>query len=267
MTVDFHESDDERAYRHRKRAAADTFADIWDEVGANIYSDDLVREIAETAGVGAGDRALEVGCGTGHLTGKLIQYRFELTAVDAAPSMIAIARDRYGDAVDWQVCTFEDFVSPDASFRLITSARAFHWVDPEVAWAKAARLLAPGGWFALVDNGEIYDEPFASELRRMWARHTDPRAAWPTRAPTAEKYLASTGLFGPPRITSVEETRVLTTDVVYKLEQTRGITADYPPKRRERFYRELARVLDEADHVVAKVTTVLTMAQRSRRSA
>jgi SAM-dependent methyltransferase len=34
-------------------------------------------------------------------------------------------------------------------FDLVISSAAFHWIDPEVAFGKSARLLRPGGWLAL----------------------------------------------------------------------------------------------------------------------
>jgi hypothetical protein len=42
----------------------------------------------------------------------------------------------------------------DASFDLVVSATAFHWVDPEVKYDKAARRLGRGGWLALLATGE-----------------------------------------------------------------------------------------------------------------
>jgi len=39
-----------------------------------------------------------------------------------------------------------------ASLGPVFSATAFHWVDPAVSWAKAARLLHPGGVLALLSH-------------------------------------------------------------------------------------------------------------------
>jgi ubiquinone/menaquinone biosynthesis C-methylase UbiE len=48
-----------------------------------------------------------------------------------------------GSAVSFQVSSFEDLAEPDASFDLIVSSAAFHWIDPEVRLAKPARLACP----------------------------------------------------------------------------------------------------------------------------
>jgi SAM-dependent methyltransferase len=74
--------------------------------------------------------------------------------------MIAAARRRLtGAEVSFQVTSFEDLDAADASFGLIISCAAFHWIDPEVAFhwidpevafSTSARLLRPGAWLALL---------------------------------------------------------------------------------------------------------------------
>jgi SAM-dependent methyltransferase len=51
------------------------------------------------------------------------------------------------------VASFED-LADTGPFDLIVSATAFHWVDSGVGLAKAARLLRPGGWLALLTTEE-----------------------------------------------------------------------------------------------------------------
>ena len=45
---------------------------------------------------------------------------------------------------------FEDAAFPRERFRAVFCASAFHWIDPEVSWQKAADVLVPGGTLALV---------------------------------------------------------------------------------------------------------------------
>ncbi|MDA8322886.1 MAG: methyltransferase domain-containing protein [Actinomycetota bacterium] len=44
----------------------------------------------------------------------------------------------------------------DASFDLVISSAAFHWIEPDVAFSKSARLLRLGGWLALLGAEERY---------------------------------------------------------------------------------------------------------------
>ena len=45
---------------------------------------------------------------------------------------------------------FEDAQLPHRHYRAVFSASAFHWIDPEVSWQNAARVLVPGGTLALI---------------------------------------------------------------------------------------------------------------------
>ena len=77
--------------------------------------------------------------------------------------MIEAARRRVGaDAgVRFHVSRFEDAGLPEAAFAALFSATAFHWLDPEIAWHKAASHLEPGGLLVLLTHIGIEDERFA----------------------------------------------------------------------------------------------------------
>jgi hypothetical protein len=45
---------------------------------------------------------------------------------------------------------FEDAQFPERQFRAVFSASAFHWVDPEVGWERAGRVLTRNGTLALI---------------------------------------------------------------------------------------------------------------------
>ena len=53
--------------------------------------------------------------------------------------------------------TFEDALVPEASFDIVASATAFHWVDPTVGVRKAAHALRDFGWLAVWSN--VYGDP------------------------------------------------------------------------------------------------------------
>lgn len=117
------------------------------------YPDELVDAACEAAGVRAGDRVLEVGCGTGQLTTALVARGLRVVAVDPGPNMIGRARERVGaDAVEFVCGRFEDVVLAGERFAAVFSATAFHWVDPAVGWSKAASLLQAGGALVLMTH-------------------------------------------------------------------------------------------------------------------
>jgi ubiquinone/menaquinone biosynthesis C-methylase UbiE len=138
------ESDRDRDKRHCQRALFDGIAERYDASRPG-YPAQVVGFVAATAGLAAGDAVLEVGCGTGQLTERLARSGFRLTAIDIGPSMIAAARRRLAGAhVLFQATSFEDLAAADASFGLVVSGAAFHWIDPGVAFTKSARLSGSG---------------------------------------------------------------------------------------------------------------------------
>jgi len=95
---------------------------------------------------------LEVGCGSGQLTRSLAARGLHVTALEPGASLIALARQNLDGAgeVEFVNARFEDAPLPGGRFRAVFSASAFHWIDPEVSWQKAADVLVPGGTLALV---------------------------------------------------------------------------------------------------------------------
>jgi SAM-dependent methyltransferase len=141
----------------------DQVAEAYDEVRPG-YPSVLVDIAVERGGLAGGSRVLEVGCGTGKLTELLVARRLLVDAVDPGENMIAAARRRVGatDAVRFHIGRFEDVDLPEAAFEAVFSATAFHWVDPEVGWAKAAAHLEQSGLLALLAYLAVRDEHSAA---------------------------------------------------------------------------------------------------------
>jgi SAM-dependent methyltransferase len=130
------------------------FDDIADEYDRRrpAYPDELIDQACRVAGIGCGDRVLEVGCGSGQLTRGLAARGLHVTALEPGPGLMALARQNLdgAGAVEFVNAQFEDAALPRGQFQAVFSASAFHWVDPEVSWQKAADVLVPGGTLALV---------------------------------------------------------------------------------------------------------------------
>jgi SAM-dependent methyltransferase len=159
----------------------DEVADSYDEVRPS-YPESLIDLAIERGNLGPGSRVLEVGSGSGKLTELLVRRQLSVDAVEPGSNMIAVARRRLApaDAVTFHADRFEYVNLPEKAFDAVFSATAFHWVDPDIGWAKAASHLRPGGLLALLAHLTLRDEHTArisEELNEVLRKHAPDLAA------------------------------------------------------------------------------------------
>jgi ubiquinone/menaquinone biosynthesis C-methylase UbiE len=256
------ESGQMRARRRQRRVLFDEIADRY-QASRRGYPPQLVDFVVDTAGLRSGAAVLEVGCGTGQLTELLAGHDLAVTAIDIGAAMVEAARQRVGSSqVSFQAVSFEALAAPDACFDLIVSASAFHWVDPEVKFAKSARLLKPGGWLALLATGEEYDNPLATALREMWMARRDDPGPWVWHGTLPDLDLAGAAdFFGPPVQRSHSQRVALPAEMVIGVEATRSTFLSWPEQIRQDFIAELRHRLGPGDDVPLTQQTSLAMVQ------
>lgn len=112
--------------------------------------------------VGAGDRLLDVACGSG-LAMELAAIRgATVSGIDASPRLVAIASDRVPGA-DVRAGDMAALPWEDDSFDVVTSFRGL-WGTTGEALAEAARVLRPGGRISVTTWGHIKISPGAWAL-------------------------------------------------------------------------------------------------------
>jgi SAM-dependent methyltransferase len=144
---------------------ARSYGKVFDDVAIEYdrcrpaYPDELVDRACQLAGLHSGDRVLELGCATGQLTRSLLARGLRVTAVEPGAKLLSLAEQNLAGAAESEFVNarFEDALLPSERFRAVFSAAAFHWIDPQVSWRKAARVLAPGGTLALVQYCGLQD--------------------------------------------------------------------------------------------------------------
>ena len=98
-----------------------------------------------------GERILDIGCGEGTLTRKLIERGTTVLGIDNSPEMIAAARTKGVDALLLAAEDMQFFAEFDAAF----SNATLHWVlHKEQASRAIYRALKAGGRFAGEMGGE-----------------------------------------------------------------------------------------------------------------
>ncbi len=142
------------------------------------YPASLFRQLDEHFHFKMGQTALEIGCGTGKATVHLAICGLNVTAIDIAPDLLAVAKEKVkGGNIRLVQSSFEDFKAPDASFDYVASAQAFHWIDPAIACPKARKLLKKGGALILIWNIR-WDGPRRNAMRSTsFTANTRPHLA------------------------------------------------------------------------------------------
>jgi SAM-dependent methyltransferase len=127
------------------------------------YPAELLDDLVTLARIPPGGRVLELGPGTGQATLPLAERGFSITAVELGPRLAAIARrnlERFPN-VEIVEADFEVWEPEQTGYDAVVAFTAFHWVAPELRYAKPARLLQPGGALAVVETEHVRDDdPF-----------------------------------------------------------------------------------------------------------
>jgi len=111
------------------------------------FSGPLARVFADTVGVARGQRALDVGCGSGALTAELVARLGvgRVSAADPSASFVDAVRHEY-PSMQVRLCPAEELAFPDAAFDLVLAQLVVHFMaDPVAGIAQMARTAVPGG--------------------------------------------------------------------------------------------------------------------------
>jgi SAM-dependent methyltransferase len=170
---------------------ARSYGKVFDEVAVEYdrvrpaYPDELVDRACKVAGIGSGDRVLEIGCGTGQLTRSLLARGLCVTALEPGDRLIRVAGKNLKDVgdVEFLHARLEDTQLTRGSYEAVFSASAIHWVDPDQSWRKIAHALAPGGTLALIQYLGLQEQRSVDDQEALLSalrRHAPEIAAtWP----------------------------------------------------------------------------------------
>lgn len=135
--------------------------------------------------VSAGERVLEVGCGSGAVTRAIAQRvapNGSVVGADSSPALLRVAQEYaqaagLGSLIEWRVADCRKLPFGDQSFDAVLAATVLaHVPGAEGALAEMVRVAKPGGRVAVFDldgDGFLFTHPDRNLTRRIVAAQCD----------------------------------------------------------------------------------------------
>jgi SAM-dependent methyltransferase len=151
--------------RHALRTGFDRAAEDYQRTRP-VCPPQLFDDLIDLAGLDAGGRVIEIGCGAGQATVPLAERGLAVTAVELGAELAAVARRRLTGfpAAEVVTCSFEDWPPRGAPFDAVVAVNSLHWIDPQLRYSKPYGLLRSGGVMAVA--GYQWTRP--ADAGRFW---------------------------------------------------------------------------------------------------
>jgi SAM-dependent methyltransferase len=224
-----------------------------------------------------GSRLLEIGCGTGQATVPLAERGHRITCVELGPNLADAARRKLAGfpAVEVVNANVETWEPAETGFDGVVAFSSFHWLAPDLRYAKPAALLRPRGILAVVSANHVLPadgDAFFLEVQQDYeavvpdepeTRKGPPRP--PEELPDRTEELAASGVFRP-----LAARRYLY-DVVYTAQEYVDVLSTYsghralPDRTREELLRRIRRRIESRPGGTVRKTylALLNVAERS----
>ena len=157
-----------------RRARAELFGGVATdyERGRAFYPDEAVVWLLDGA-----RKVVDVGAGTGKLTGALTEHAAEVVALEPQLQMLLHLRPAAPSVL--AACSLAEFLPVRSGWAdTVVVAQAFHWFDQKRAVREFRRILSAGGRLGLVWNVRDESVDWVAELSRI----AGPENSMKTRA-------------------------------------------------------------------------------------
>lgn len=139
--------------------------------------------IADAAGIAAGQRVLDVACGTGIVARECARRGATVTGLDLNEGMLGVAR-RISPGIDWRQGDASDLPFEDGSFdAVVCQFGLMFFPKREESLAEQWRVLAPGGTLVVSIWDAIEQTPIYVAMVGLIEQYAGADAAQALRAP------------------------------------------------------------------------------------
>lgn len=161
-------------------------ADVYEEFFVPALFHEWAPRVADAAGIGPGQRVLDVACGTGVLTREAagrVQPGGRVTGLDRNEGMLAVAR-RMAPGIEWRIGMAEALPFEDGAFDAVVSQFGLMFFDDRVkALREMWRVLKAGGDLAVAVWDNLDNSPGYAAVTRLLQRLFGAEVADAMRAP------------------------------------------------------------------------------------
>jgi SAM-dependent methyltransferase len=166
--------------------AAKWDAGLYDDKHSFVWK--LAAAVLELLDAKPGERILDLGCGTGHLTARIAAAGAHVVGIDRSPEMIRQAREKY-PSLHFEVMDAQE-ISLEGTFDAVFSNATLHWIrEPERVIAGIKKTLRPGGRFVAEFGGKGNTGELLKAIGDAWQKLGIPGPApHPWYYPTIPEY-------------------------------------------------------------------------------
>ncbi|GIV98576.1 MAG: ubiquinone/menaquinone biosynthesis methyltransferase [Herpetosiphonaceae bacterium] len=161
-------------------------AEVYDELFVPALFQQWGDVVADIAGIGPGQRVLDVACGTGALTcavAKRVGRDGYVVGLDLNAEMLSVAR-RKSTTIEWRDARAESLPFPDEHFDMVVSQFGLMFFEDRIAALREMlRVLRPGGRLAVAVCDALDHSPGYAVLAELLHRLFGAQVADAFRAP------------------------------------------------------------------------------------
>jgi SAM-dependent methyltransferase len=224
-----------------KRITFENVADIYDEVRTG-YPEELVEDILGLSGLPSNGRILEIGCGPGNATISFARRGYRILAVELGERLCAVAAD------------------------------SFHWIPPEVGYAKVAGALKDSGSAAFFWRVPVDAKTDLSRAIDSVYQQTAPQFINPDKRFTAEwlvgvilENFRASGRFGEVTTKQYSWSETLSGEQVIKGLRTCSMHQGIDEVMRDKLYASIGKVIEGFGGKVTQPRSVVLFHSRVKR--
>ena len=140
------------------------------------YPEELVDEVLRFSGAAPREISRSGGRRDGQGDQAVARRGCWIVAIEPSGEMAAVARRAcaHFPQVRIEQAEFERWPAPKTKFALVFSAQAWHWISPDVRYARARAVLRPGGALAAFWNTPTGNQPRSATSCRRRTRDSPP---------------------------------------------------------------------------------------------